>query len=54
MKETRKTFKFYTFDADDKKVVITVKAKNEDRAWDIFEKKYPLYYVDQVIEQEND
>ena len=30
--------------------MIDIKADTEDQAWYIFEKKYPLYYVDQLLE----
>jgi hypothetical protein len=43
------TYSFYTYSkVHYESIIITIKALDEDSAWELFESKYPDYYVDQV------
>ena len=43
------TYSFYTYSkVHHESIILTIVANDEDTAWELFEAKYPDYYVDQV------
>ena len=44
-----KTYSFYTYSkVHHESIILTIDAIDDDSAWELFETRYPDYYVDQV------
>ena len=47
-----RTYSFYTYSKiHGEDIILTIQALNEDSAWELFEAKYPGYYVDMVVDK---
>jgi hypothetical protein len=46
-----RTYSFYTYSKiHGEDIILTIEALDEDSAWELFESKYPGYYVDMVVD----
>ena len=47
-----RTYSFYTYSqVHHESIILTIEALDEDTAWELFEAKYPSYYVDMVVDK---
>ena len=47
-----RTYSFYTYSKiHGEDIILTIEALDEDSAWELFDAKYPGYYVDMVVDK---